>query len=155
MITSPRSGRGSRAPTFVEARVGGRLRYRGQMDSFDAPRVLVVDDDPRLRAAMCRALRKAGVVVDEASTGGEALALMVRSMFAVVVSDVLMPGMTGIQLVKSMAEHQIETPLVLVTACDLGEVRRAVDGNEVVHGVFPKPFVTGELVAAVRRLARP
>ena len=155
MITALRSGHGSRAPTFGDVGACVALRYREWMVTFDETRVLVVDDDPRLRAAMSRALRKAGVVVDEAGTGAEALALLVRSMFAVVVSDVVMPGMTGIELVASMAEHQIETPLVLVTGCDLGEVRRAVGDSQIVDSVLAKPFVPRDLVATIRRLTRP
>lgn len=123
------------------------------MESVDEPRVLVVDDDPRLRAAMCRALRQAGVAAAEASTGAEAMALLVRSVYAVVVSDVVMPGMSGIELVASMEAGEIDTPTVLVSACDLGPIRRAVGRSSVVRGVLGKPFVAGELVATVRRLA--
>ncbi len=155
-ITAERSGRGSRAPTPDDVVVRGALRYGvWTMVTFDETRVLVVDDDPHVRAAMGRVLRRAGVLVDEAGTGAEAMVMLVRSMFAVVVSDVAMPGMTGVELGASMAAHQIETPLILVTGTDLGEVRRAVGDSQLVRGVFAKPFLAGELISIVRGLARP
>jgi|SRR4051812_30343186 DNA-binding NtrC family response regulator len=80
-------------------------------------RVLFVDDEPELRRITCRQLRKAGFDVIEAANGRLALELARAEGFDVVVSDMRMPDMGGLELVDCLALEAPELPVVLVSGC--------------------------------------
>src|ERR1041384_6533515 len=104
-------------------------------------RVLLVDDQPELRRLFRRSLNKAGYVVVEAWNGRVAVELAQQLTFDVVISDVHMPDMSGIQLLETLAELDRDLPVVLTsgspgpyTPLEVGE-----------HGAFaylvkPVPF---------------
>lgn len=116
----------------------------------EGARVLVVDDDRQVRNVLSRLLQRNVFVVEVAASGAEALAMLVRMPFALVVSDVRMPGMSGLQLITRMADHEIDVPLLVVSSLDPIDVMRELVAADRVCGVFPKPFLADELVAAVR-----
>jgi DNA-binding NtrC family response regulator len=78
-------------------------------------RVLLVDDQPELRRLFRRSLSKAGFEVVEAWDGRVAIELLQQSSFDVVISDVRMPDMSGIELLKSLYEIDPELPVVLTS----------------------------------------
>ena len=90
-----------------------RTDAQGEM----APRasILVVDDEPMLLRGYTRLLRAAGYEVDTAGDGREANELVGRKDFDVIVSDIAMPGMTGVELLRAIREHDADVPVVLVT----------------------------------------
>ncbi|RYZ05261.1 MAG: response regulator [Myxococcales bacterium] len=104
-------------------------------------RVLLVDDQPELRRLFRRSLNKAGYVVVEAWNGRVAVELAQQLSFDVVISDVHMPDMSGIELLETLAELDRDLPVVLTsgspgphTPLEVGE-----------HGAFaylvkPVPF---------------
>ena len=77
--------------------------------------VLVVDDDAQVRGLLARILRRAGYEVSVASDAEEALEAVTNNSFGVVVSDIMMPGLTGIDLIRELRRRDIEVPVVLVT----------------------------------------
>ena len=83
-----------------------------------AGRVLLVDDDPRIRTSLSEALADFGFQVDLAESGEAALSLMGSSKPQVVLSDIRMPGMDGIELLKLLRERAPEVDVVLMTAFD-------------------------------------
>jgi DNA-binding NtrC family response regulator len=86
------------------------------VDKAEAPgRVLYVDDQPELRRLFRRSLTRAGYVVVEAAHARLALDLVQQLSFDVVVSDVRMPDMSGIELLGALAELDADLPVVLTS----------------------------------------
>ncbi|MCW2999059.1 MAG: todT [Solirubrobacterales bacterium] len=90
-------------------------------------RVLVVDDEPSVRFFERLSLEEAGLAVGEASSGAEALALVheAQERFAAIVLDFRMPGMTGLEVARTLREEGDRTPIVLYTAYADPEVAAA------------------------------
>jgi EAL domain-containing protein (putative c-di-GMP-specific phosphodiesterase class I)/CheY-like chemotaxis protein len=84
-------------------------------DLVDKTRVLVVDDEDALRRAYVRGLTAAGFDVTEAACGADALAIMEGARFDVIVSDITMPGLTGVDLLRAVRERDLDVPVILVT----------------------------------------
>jgi two-component system, NtrC family, response regulator AtoC len=80
--------------------------------------LLIVDDDPRIRASLSRALSEQLSVIETASSAEEALAIFARVAPAVVLSDVRMPGMSGIELLRLLRERASAADVILMTAFD-------------------------------------
>jgi len=115
-------------------------------------RVLVVADDPSLLRATTRQLERAGYEVCACSNGENAVQLVEREPFDVVVSDISMPGLTGIDLLKLLRELRVEIPVILVTGAPA--LQTAIEAVE--YGAFKyltKPVQLAELLDALKRAA--
>jgi DNA-binding response OmpR family regulator len=116
------------------------------------PTVLVVEDDARIRVALQMALEEEGHNVVEAVSGEEALDLFRRAPADVVLVDVVLPGMSGLDLCRELRKTS-DAPIVMVTA--------RTDTHDVVAGLeagaddyVTKPFVVKELAARIRSALR-
>ena len=112
--------------------------------------VLVVDDKELLRDSVAVTLQRVGFTVLGAGSGDAALEVVARRRPDAVVTDLKMPGMTGIELVERIREINEDLPIILMTA--FGTVETAV--NALKLGAFDyitKPFEGDELVVAVKR----
>ncbi|HZD68570.1 MAG TPA: response regulator transcription factor [Actinomycetes bacterium] len=113
-------------------------------------RVLVVDDSRRLRETICAALEKAGLmVVGEAADGAEALAEAAAQRPDVVLMDLAMPGMDGIQATRILRRQQPHTPVVLWSGQDDAHLAAAIRSSGASAGLA-KGVCTVDLVAALR-----
>lgn len=83
------------------------------------PRILVVDDDPQVAELYGEALRVAGHEVEIVTQGMEALNLCVRSRFALVVSDINMPDIDGVDLLEMIRAQRPGMPYVYITANEM------------------------------------
>ncbi|MEA3347376.1 MAG: response regulator, partial [Candidatus Auribacterota bacterium] len=79
------------------------------------PRILVVDDEKNIRDMLKRNFKFLGFQVEEASNGKEALSLMAQKRFEVVISDINMPEMTGIELLREIRKGFPMTHCIMVT----------------------------------------
>jgi len=115
--------------------------------------VLVVDDDIKVRASLDRALRANGFDVQLAEDGGAALAKIEASSFDAVVLDVLMPGLDGISVCRSLRADGSDVPILMLTARTA--VADRVTGLEAgADDYLIKPFALEELLARIRALLR-
>ncbi len=115
-------------------------------------RILTVEDDERIRTAVKMALEDEGWTVDETATGEEAIEAFNREASDVVLIDIMLPGMDGFELCRSIRRNS-DVPIVMVTA--------RADTHDVVAGLeagaddyLTKPFAPKELSARIRALLR-
>jgi len=122
-------------------------------ERYGRERVLVVDDDAILRDVLAEMLREAGLEVETAESGAEALSKLDGAGMDVILSDVTMPGMDGIDLLRRVRERDLDLPVVLMTGMPtLASAVKAVE-----YGAFrylSKPLNGTELIAVVERAAR-
>ncbi len=117
------------------------------MTSEKDRRILVVDDDPDIRSLLVTALRLKALPVDSASNGAEALDLLRRNPYGVVLLDLFMPDIDGFAVLDQL-EHEAQQPVVLViTGADRATVEK-LDARRI-HGIVRKPFDIDDLTAIV------
>ena len=153
---APESAYGNEAVSIAPP---ARSSDRGVVTVSDAlstretrPRVLVVDDEATNRAVLLTNLRSLDVVVDQAEDGVEALEKLAnRGPYDLVLLDVMMPRMSGIEACKRMRERYglTELPIILLTAKN--RVEDVVEGFDAgASDYVPKPFSRREILARVR-----
>ncbi|AKJ00722.1 two-component system response regulator AtoC [Archangium gephyra] len=112
--------------------------------------VLLVDDDPAVAKVLGALLGQAGLTVHTASNGQEALTLLGRKPIDVVVSDVRMPGMGGMELLAEVGRSWPDVPVILLTAH--GTVPLAVEAMKAGAADFAlKPFDREEILFSIRK----
>lgn len=116
--------------------------------------VLVVDDEAAVRRFACRVLERAGYGALEAIDGVEALELIEGQTVAVaiVVSDIVMPRMNGVELMQALSVSQPELPVILMSAYAMSALAEL--GIATPCSVLPKPFSGDRLLAEVNRCIR-
>ncbi|MEI6825809.1 MAG: sigma-54 dependent transcriptional regulator [Desulfuromonadales bacterium] len=114
------------------------------------PAILVIDDDASLRRVLEYNLQDAGYQVFSAACGEEGLAIFAEEAPALVISDMKMPGMDGMQVLKAVKERSPETLVIMVTA--FGTVDVAVDAMKAgAYDYITKPFNRDELRLTVAK----
>jgi two-component system response regulator MprA len=117
------------------------------------PRLLIVDDEPQLRNAVSRALRMEGYAVGIAIDGSAGLAVMAAERPDLVVLDVMMPRMDGLEVCRRLRRGGDSTPVLMLTALDsVGDRVAGLDAG--ADDYLVKPFALEELFARVRALLR-
>ncbi|TME33256.1 MAG: response regulator transcription factor, partial [Chloroflexi bacterium] len=116
------------------------------------PALLLVDDDPTLLSVLARRLTREGFDVRTAGSGQTALAALERSWPALVVVDVMMPGMDGFELCRRI-KRIADLPIIVLSAVDAGEAK-VLALQEYAEDYIVKPFNPDELVARVQRILR-
>jgi two-component system response regulator MprA len=118
----------------------------------DRPHVLVVDDDRHIAAALRRALHYEGYSVELAGTGPDALARAAGRRPDLVVLDVMLPGLDGIEVCRQLRDGD-DVPILMLTAREgTGDRVRGLDTG--ADDYLVKPFAYEELMARVRALLR-
>jgi CheY-like chemotaxis protein len=113
-------------------------------------RILVVDDEPAIRSFIADALRASGYDVVVAASGRDALAAVYADTLspALLLTDIEMPGMNGIELAARLRADRPATRVVLMTGRE-ASAARARERDGLVEGVLLKPFGLAELLEAV------
>lgn len=118
----------------------------------DGERILVVDDEPYITDLLSAALRFEGFSVEVASTGAEALQMAKTERPDLVMLDVMLPDLEGIEVCRRLREAGDYVPVVFLTARDATEDK--VSGLALGDDYVTKPFSLDELVARVRAVLR-
>ena len=122
------------------------------------PRILVAEDDPEMRRLLVWNLRKAGFDTVECSDGWELLDHLGNPVldgesddFDLIVSDIRMPGVTGIEILEGIHETEWFVPMILITAFGSDQVHREAEELGAA-GMFDKPFEIEDLIQRIREV---
>jgi two-component system copper resistance phosphate regulon response regulator CusR len=116
-------------------------------------KILIVEDEPKTGDYLRQGLTEAGFVADLARDGWEGLEWARAGKYEVAILDVMLPGLSGWQVLDGMRRAGLETPVLFLTASD--QVEDRVKGLELgADDYLVKPFAFAELLARVRSLTR-
>ena len=129
------------------------LQRAARTERDKAVRILFIEDEDRLRDALCRGLREEQHDVVAASTGSDGLRLAEEQSFDVIVCDILLPHINGFQICQRLREQEIWTPILMLSAKD-GEWDQEEALDAGADDYLTKPFSYVVLRAHLRALAR-
>ena len=122
------------------------------------PRILVAEDDPEMRRLLVWNLRKAGFDTVECSDGWELLDHLGNPVLAgepddfdLIVSDIRMPGVTGLEILEGIHETEWFVPMILITAFGSDQVHQEAEELGAA-GMFDKPFDIKQLIDRIREV---
>ncbi|AKO93998.1 response regulator transcription factor [Priestia filamentosa] len=117
-----------------------------------AARILIVDDEERIRRLLKMYLEREGYAIDEASNGDDAVAKALETDYDMILLDIMMPGKDGLEVCRIVREKK-STPIAMLTA--KGEEANRVQGFEIgADDYIVKPFSPREVVLRVKALLR-
>jgi len=119
--------------------------------------ILVIDDEPFIRAEIAAALKRRGYAVHEAEDGERATELLATVAPALVVTDILMPRMDGLELVKSLARLETRPPVIAISSGGADGYMEYLKYAKTFGAdvVLEKPVDLVRLMAEVERLLAP
>jgi CheY-like chemotaxis protein len=113
-------------------------------------RVLVADDDQSIRQLVCTIVKRENLVVDAAADGREAIELLGKHEYAVVLLDLMMPRLDGFGVIAWLKENPLPVkPIILVITAYADQRFKEVD-SDFVSGIIRKPFEIGDLGNLIR-----
>jgi DNA-binding response OmpR family regulator len=116
-------------------------------------RILIVEDEVHLAEALAQILRKNNYTVDAVNDGISGLDNALSGIYDLIMLDIMLPGMDGISILKSIRKEGLSTPVILLTA--KGEISDKVAGlDSGADDYLAKPFATEELLARIRAASR-
>jgi DNA-binding response OmpR family regulator len=116
-------------------------------------KILIVEDEAALASMLNKGLKEAGNEVTVAPDGLIGHEMAIKNQFDVIILDIMLPGLNGMQLCKQLRRQQIDTPILMLTA--LGTTENIVAGlDSGADDYLVKPFHFAELEARIRTLVR-
>ena len=116
-------------------------------------KLLLVEDSIQLNKALTTVLKRNSYIVDSAFDGEEALLYIDQYKYDIIILDIMLPKINGLDVLKRVRTNKIDTPIIMLTAKSTTE--------DKIHGLdlgaddyLPKPFVVDELLARIRALLR-
>ncbi len=117
------------------------------------PTVLIIEDESKVARFVQRGLLAEGFTTEIAETGDEGLRKALQIQFDVITVDLLLPGLDGISLIRTLRERKSESSILVLSARD--SLKEKLLGFEVgADDYLPKPFAFEELVARIKALVR-
>lgn len=116
-------------------------------------RILIIEDETALAEALTEILKQNGYPADSIANGTDGLAYIRTGAYDLILLDIMLPGMDGLTILKTIRREKITTPVILLTAkSDLSDIITGLDAGS--DDYLPKPFSTGELLARIRAVSR-
>ena len=116
-------------------------------------KLLLVEDSLQLNKALSTVLKRNSFVVDSAFDGEEALLFIDQYKYDVIILDIMLPKVNGLEVLKTARSKKINTPIIMLTAKSTTEDK--ITGLDLgADDYLPKPFVVDELLARIRALLR-
>ena len=116
-------------------------------------RILYVEDEKFLAEAVIHLLKKEKINVDWTADGEEGLELALKHNYDVMVLDIMLPRLSGLEILQTVRKRGVKTPVIMLSA--LNEVEDKIRGLEYgADDYLAKPFKTSELIARLRALTR-
>ena len=116
-------------------------------------RLLLVEDEKRMAQALCEILRQEKYEVDHCADGADGLYAIETCMYDLIILDVMLPHISGFEIVKEARRKGVRTPILMLTA--KSELDDKVTGLDCgADDYLTKPFMTKELLARLRALGR-
>lgn len=116
-------------------------------------RILIVEDEVQLADALTEILKRNKYTVDTAYNGIDGLDNALTAVYDCIILDIMLPGMSGLDILSHLRREKIGTPVLLLTA--RSEIDDKINGlDRGADDYLTKPFVTGELLARLRALTR-
>ncbi|TAL12493.1 MAG: response regulator transcription factor [Nitrospirae bacterium] len=116
-------------------------------------RILVVEDEAKVASFVRRALEEESYAVDVCDDGAKGLELALAGCYDLIVLDLMLPGMPGLEVLKALRKEQVTAPVLILTArSELDQKVKGLDAG--ADDYLTKPFAIEELVARVRALLR-
>jgi len=120
---------------------------------LDLVRILVIEDEHKIANSIKRGLEQETFAVDVAYTGETGWDLASSEDYDLVILDLMLPGMSGMEIAKKLRGQKIHTPILMLTA--RGQITDKVEGLDAgADDYMTKPFAFEELLARVRAIAR-
>ncbi len=120
---------------------------------MSSSRILLVDDEQKFTKALAKTLLDQQILVDVADDGTSGLDLALTGHYDVCVIDVMLPGISGLELIRRVRQQGHSTPMLLLTARD-AITDRVAGLDSGADDYLVKPFATEELLARLRALTR-
>ena len=116
-------------------------------------RILLVEDDTKIATFILKGLKAEGFAVDHADDGEKGLDLALTEPYLAAIVDVMLPKLTGLELIKTVRREKVKTPVIVLSA--KGAVEDRVKGLQTgADDYLAKPFAFSELLARVQALIR-
>ena len=116
-------------------------------------RILVIEDEAALADALEEILKQNNYMVDVVYRGPDGLDYASSGIYDLILLDIMLPGMDGLTILKTLRQRQISTPVILLTAkSEVSDIITGLDAGS--DDYLAKPFSTGELLARIRALSR-
>jgi DNA-binding response OmpR family regulator len=115
-------------------------------------RILVIEDDAEMRSLLKDFFEEEGFEIDSVSNGFEALQILIRGFFDLIITDIRMPGLTGLDILPRLRKFQPRASIIVITAFGSEEVhRRAMERGASVY--LEKPLRFHELKTIIHEIA--
>ena len=116
-------------------------------------KLLLVEDNPQLNKALTTLLKRNSYLVDSALDGEEALICIKEYQYDVIILDIMLPKIDGLEVLRRARRDNVQTPIILLTA--RSTIEDKIIGLDLgADDYLPKPFSTEELLARIRALGR-
>ncbi len=116
-------------------------------------RILIIEDEKKLADSIKKGLEQESYAVDAAYEGNDGFGLAVTCDYDLIILDLMLPGMDGIEICRKLREKNIDTPIIMLTA--RGQIKDRVEGlNSGSDDYLVKPFAFEELLARIKALSR-
>ncbi len=116
-------------------------------------RVLVIEDEHKIANAIKKGLQREPYAVDIVHDGIEGYDLASSEQYDIIILDIMLPGMDGIEICKKLREQQVHTPILMLTAKSQIE-NKVVGFNSGADDYLTKPFAFAELLVRIKALTR-